>query len=76
MIYLEVLHSGTDVVHVTKKPRKPLEMIRCKDRCSMEYNYRCSAGEWVSIVAPPVKPRGRSEDGLLPLLQSCRKMQV
>lgn len=74
LIYQEVFNGGTDVVHVTKKERKPLELVRCRDRCAMEYNYKCSAGEWLDVITPRLELGDDSEGGPLPLLQTCRRV--
>lgn len=74
MIYQEVLNGGTDVVHVTKKERKPLQLVRCREKCSMEYNYKCSAGEWLNVIRSPLEREDDSEQGVLPLLLTCRRV--
>lgn len=74
LIYQEVLNGGTDVIHVTKKERKPLQLVRCRDRCAMEYNYKCSAGEWLNVISPPLETGDDPEEVVLPLLMSCRRV--
>ena len=74
MIYKMALDCGVDVVHVMKKQRRPLEFVRCKGVCEMDYNYRCSTSDNSGGVEAPLSKELVVYKGLLPLLQICRKM--
>ena len=67
LVYREIMRGDSGVVHVVKKPRKPLELLTCRKRCLMDVNFRCIAGE---------KSGGSVAEGggLLSLLLTCQRL--
>ena len=65
LIYAELLRGAADVVHIVKKTKKRVDYVRCKGKCSMEYNFKCQAGT-----------EARNNGGILPLLRTCQKAYV
>lgn len=75
LIYAEVLNGeGECVVHVIKKPRRPLEFVKCKEKCAMEYNFRCWVGKGMDGDLTTRAAGDFVYMGFLPLLQTCRKV--
>lgn len=72
MVYQELLKSSGDVVHVVKAPRKPLNFVRCRDICKMQFNYQCPAAKMAG--SQPIREGVNSLYDLLPLLQTCRRL--
>lgn len=73
IIYQEVLSGQEDVVHVIKKPKKLLGLIRCKGKCAMAFNYKCRAGELLHDYYSPLSTSVGPDQGLWFLLQTCRR---
>ena len=76
LIYQATLNNNVGVVHISKKARKPLELVRCKDECAMQYNYKCWAGDATDNLDIKLKESFRSTDGFVPFLLTCQKAYV
>ena len=74
LIYKEIFGGGRGVVHLVKKPQKPLVYVHCKGECATIYNYKCRGRESRDHFTASDKTFNSSEGRLLPLLQTCQRV--
>ncbi|KAL2059364.1 hypothetical protein ABVK25_000657 [Lepraria finkii] len=65
LIYAELLRGAASVVHIVKKIKKRVDYVKCKGKCSMEYNFKCQAGT-----------EDGNNGGTLLLLRTCQKAHL
>lgn len=65
LIYAELLRGAARVVHIVNKLKKRVDYVKCKGKCSMEYNFKCQAGT-----------EDGNNGGTLLLIRTCQKAYV